>query len=198
MIDREQADDLMMEALTRVTGITRTAPLADEDCEEVIRIEREAEANSLMGLGKVVNAGVREVVECDWIYVALTDMEFDWGCHPNLLMKKGDEIVGEEVTDPQRIKHLAEDKNVWFMHKNFVVYRNRVAFPHDIMKKICYFEIPCHPADWCIIDQGVMQCHSIIYGSPSTPCDVFLKERYFQAEDVQGSGTVLIGVKLAK
>lgn len=197
MMDREHADELILEALIRVIGIARAAPFADEDRTEVMKIEKEAEENSLMGLGKVVNVGVREVVECDWIYVALTSMEFDWGCHPNLLMKKGDEIVGEEVTDPQTIQRLAEDKNVWFMHKNFVVYRNRVAFPQDIMKKICYFEIPCHPAEWCIVDQGVVQCHSIIYGSPSTPCDVFLKNRYFEAKDVQGSGTVLIGIRLA-
>lgn len=197
MIDRQQGDELILEALRRVKGITKVATFADEDRGRVIEIEQEAEEKSLMGLGKVINAGVREVVECHWIYVGLTSMEFDWSERPNLLMKKEDAIVGEEVTNPHTIKRLKDDKNVWFMHKNFVVYRDRVAFPHDIMKKICYFEIPCHPADWCIVDQGAVQCHSIVYGSPSTPCDVFLKGRYFQAEDAKGSGTVLIGVKLA-
>ena len=197
MIDRQWGDDLIVKALIRVKGITRAAPLADEDRVKVIEIEQEAEEKSLLGLGKVINAGVREVVECDWIYVALTDMDFDWSRRANLLMKKGDEIVGEEVTDPDTIEQLEGDKDVWFMHKNFVVYRNRVEFPHDIMKKICYFEIPCHQADWCVIDHGVLQCHSIIHASPSTPGDVFLKGRYFQAEDTQGSGTVLVGVKLA-
>ena len=197
MIDRLQADELILKALLRVKGIVRVAPFADKDRQKVIDIEQEAEAKSLMGLGKVVNAGVREVVKCDWIYVVLTDMDFDWSCRPNLLMKKGGEIVGEEVTDAKTIERLACEKNVWFMHKNFVVYRDRVSFPQDIMKKICYFEIPCHPADWCIVSEGDLQCHSIIYGSPSTPCDVFLKNQYFQALDAKGSGTVLIGVKLA-
>ncbi len=82
-------------------------------------------------------------------------------------------------------------ENVWFLHKNFVVYKDRVSFPQDVMKKICYFEIPCHPADWSV---GV-QCNSILYCSPSTPCDVFLKNQYFQGMDTKGTGTVLIGIK---
>lgn len=198
MIERQQADEFIHEALVRVKGITNVAPFADEDRERVIEIEQEAEEKSLLGLGKVVNSGIREVLACDWIYAALTDMEFDWSCRPNLLMKKGDEIVGEEVTDAETIERLAAQKNVWFMHKNFVVYRDRVTFPQDIMKKICYFEIPCHPADWCVVDEKKLECHSIIYGSPSTPCDVFLKKQYFEGVDTQGSGTVLVGIKLAQ
>ena len=140
--------------------------------------------------------GFREVAKCDWIYVALTDMDFVWSCRSNLVMKKGDDVVGEEVTDKETISRLAGNKNVWFMHKNFVVYKDKVSFPQDVMKKICYFEIPCHPADWCIIGEGELQCHSIVFGSPSTPCDIFLKDQYFHGADVKGSGTVLIGVKL--
>ena len=196
MFERKQADEAVLAALSRVKGIVKAVPVADEDRQGVLSIEREAESKSLMGLGKVINAGIQAVVACDWVYVALTNMDFDWSCRPNLLMKKDDQIVGEEVTDKETIARLATDKNVWFMHKNFVVYRDKVSFPQDVMKKICYFEIPCHPADWCILENGELNCHSIIYGSPSTLCDVFLKDHYFQGADVQGSGTVLIGIKL--
>lgn len=196
MIERKQADEIILEALSRVKGLGSAVPFADEDRQAVTQIEQEAEAKSLMGMGKVVNAGVREVLECDWIYVALTNMDFDWSCRPNLLMKKGDDIVGEEVTDVDTIERLKQDKNAWFMHRNFVVYKNKVSFPQDVMKKICYFEIPCHPAEWCLVEEDNFECHSIIYGSPSTPCDVFLKERYFRSADTKGSGTVLIGIKL--
>jgi hypothetical protein len=195
MLEREKADELVLEALKRVKGITKAAPLADEDRRRVSDLENEVEVKSLMGLGKVINAGIREVTECDWVYVALTDMDFVWNC-PNLVMKKGVDIVGEEVTDKETISRLAGDKNVWFMHRNFVVYKDKVSFPQDIMKKICYFEIPSHPADWCLLEKGDLQCHSILYGSPATPCDIFLKDRYFQGADVKGSGTILIGVKL--
>lgn len=192
MMRREQEEELILAALQRVKGIAEVAPLADDDRQQVHAIEREAEEKSLLGLGKVINAGVQGVLECDWVYVALTDTDFDWTCHPNLLMKKGEEVVGEEVTDKATIDRLAANQNVWFLHKNFVVYKDKVSFPQDVMKKICYFEIPCHPAQWPV---GI-QCHSVVYGSPSTPCDVFLKKKYFQGRDVRGSGTVLIGIKL--
>jgi hypothetical protein len=196
MTEREKADDLILEVLSRVKGIERATPFADEDRRKVIDLEHEAEAKSLLGLGKVINTGIRKVAECDWIYVGLTNMDFDWGRRSNLVMKKGDAIVGEEVTDKETISRLSGDKNVWFMHKNFVVYKDKVSFPQDVMKKICYFEIPSHPADWCNVESGELEYHSIVYGSPSTPCDIFLKNRYFQGADVKGFGTILIGVRL--
>ena len=192
MLTRAQGDELILEALHRVQGIAVAVPVADEDRETIRAIEAEVETKSLLGLGKVINAGVQGVLECDWLYVGLTDMGFDWTCDPNLLMKKGDDVVGEEVTDKDTIERLSADKNVWFLHRNFVVYKDKVSFPQDVMQKICYFEIPCHSATWPV----GLQCHSILYSSPSTPCDVFLKNRYFQGQDTKGSGTVLIGIKL--
>ncbi len=194
-MDRKTADEIIVEALTRVKGIIRVAPVSEEDMERLLEIETEAEEKSLMGLGKVVNAGVREIARYDWMYVALTSMEFDWGCKPNLIMKKGDEVVGEEVTDKGQIERLSAQKNVWFMHKNFVVYKDKVSFPKDVMDKVCYFEIPCHPADWCSLDDDKLTCDSMVYAWPSTPGDVFLKEKYFEGADERGSGTVLVGVK---
>jgi hypothetical protein len=194
-MDRKTADEVIVEALNRVKGIVRATPVSEEDRRKLLEIEREAEEKSLMGLGKVINAGVRELVQYDWMYVALTSMEFDWGCRPNLVMKKGDEVVGEEVTDKDEIERLSGEKNVWFMHKNFVVYKDKVSFPKDVMDKVCYFEIPCHPADWCPLEEENLTCHSMVYAWPSTPGDVFLKEKYFGGRDERGSGTVLIGVK---
>lgn len=195
-MDRETGDAVVLETLSRIKGIVKAVPILDEDRQTLLEIETEAEEKSLMGLGKVVNVGVRRLTLCDWLYVALTDMDFDWGRKPNLLMKKGDQIVGEEVSDPEKIKKLSGDRNVWFMHRNFVVYKDRVAFPQDVMQKICHFEIPCHLAEWCDIEDEHFRCHEILYAWPSTPCDVFLKKKYFGGSDERGSGTVLLGVNL--
>jgi hypothetical protein len=191
MITAEEKE-LILAALLRVKGFVEVVPLEEEDRQELLNIEQEVEAKSLLGLGKVINMGVQGVLACDLVFVALVNMDFDWTCYPNLVMKKGDEVVGEEVTDQPTIDRLAAKENVWFLHKNFVIYKDRVCFPQDVMKKICYFEIPCHPAQWPV---GI-HCHSVVYGSPSTPADVFLKEKYFQGRDEKGTGTVLIGIKL--
>ncbi len=195
-MDKKKADALMIPILKKVKGIVDAVPFSSQDCRTVLDIEQDAEKRSLMGLGKVFNAGVRDVLNCDLIYAVLNNMDFDWGSCATLILKKDDEVVGEEVRDEKVIAKLADRKNVWFMHKNFVVYKDKVSFPQDIMQKICYFEIPCLPAEWCLAEDNTFQCHSIIYASPCTPSDTFLKEQYFNEADEKESGTILVGVKL--
>ncbi len=194
-MDRMKADALMIASLKKVKGIVEARPFSEEDRQEVLNIEAIAEKQSLMGFGKVVSVGARKVLACDLVYVALTDMEFEWGS-PSLILKKGEEVVGEEVQDDEVIARLSKKENVWFMHKNFVIYKDKVSFPQDIMKKVCHFEIPCLPAEWCVLEGSDFSCHSIVYTTPTTPSDIFLKNNYFEGLDERGLGTILIGVEL--
>ena len=192
---KNETDTLMISTLEKVKGIIKAYSFATEDRRKILEIEEDAEKRSLMGLGKVINVGVREVLKCDLVYVALNNMDFDWGCHATLVLKKGDEVVGAEVRDEEIIAKLSKQKNIWFMHKNFIVYKDKMSFPQDIMQKICYFEIPCLPAEWCLVEDNTFQCDSIIYANPCTPSDIFLKERYFNATDEKGCGTILVGIE---
>lgn len=195
-MSKETADEAMIPALSRVTGIVEVCPFSDQDRQKILDIEKDAEEKGLMGLGKVVNSGVREILGCDLIYVALTSMDFDWGCQASLVLKKGDEIVGEEVRDKEVITRLSKQKNVWFMHENFVIYKDRISFPKELTQKVCRFEIPCLPAEWCVLEDDSFQCQSIIYANPATPCDIYLKKQYFRGLDEKGLGTILVGAKL--
>lgn len=194
-MDRKAIDKMLISAFRNVKGIVNCCPLPNDDHPQILERELEAEKRSLMGLGKVVNTGVREILNHDWVYAALTSMDFDWGCYSCLLLKKGEEIVGQEIRDKALLAELADKKNVWFLHKNFVVYKDRISFPHDIMKKVCYFEIPCLPAEFCLLGDDQLQCHSIQFASPSVLCDLYLKEQYFNSENVAELGTILIGAK---
>jgi hypothetical protein len=194
-MDRKTIDEILISAFRKVKGIVNCCPLPGDDHPQILEREIEAEKRSLMGLGKVVNTGVREILKHDWVFAALTSMDFDWGCHSSLLLKKGEEIVGQEVRDKALLAELAGKKNVWFLHKNFVVYKDRISFPHDIMKKVCHFEIPCLPGDFCLLEDDRLRCHSIQFASPSVLCDLYLKEQYFVNEKVAELGTILIGAK---
>ena len=185
----------MISTFIEVKGIVNVLPLLDQDRQKILDIEQDAEDRSLMGLGKVINTGVKNVLNYDLIYLALTNMDFEWGNHPTLILKKGQELVGEEVRDKDKIDRLSNQKNVWFMHQNFVVYKDKISFPQDIMKKICHFEIPHLPGEWDIFKKDNLQRHSIIFANPATPCDVYLKEQYFRGIDERGLGTILIGIE---
>jgi hypothetical protein len=191
-MDREIINEIILEALTRGNGIKKVCRLRNEDYPVILQKEQEAEERSLMGLGKVLNTGVRKVLQYDFVYAAVTTMEFDWGVHSTLVLKKGHETVGEEVRDEALIAELSKKENVWFLHKNFVVYKDKICFPQDIMKKTCHFEIPCLPAEFCILEDHRFECRSIFYANPSTLCDVYLKEQYFNGIDERGLGTILV------
>ena len=195
-MEKNEADAFVIAALKQAKGIIEASPLDAEDHEEILSLEEDAEKRSLMGLGKVINTGVRDVMECHLLYVALTGMDFEWGGHPSLVLKKGQEIVGKEIRDKDEIAKLTAQKNVWFMHRNFVVFRDKISFPQDIMKKICHFEIPCIPVEWCLFDNSLFPCKSIIHANPASSTDLFLKEKYFGGIDEKGTGTILIGINL--
>lgn len=194
-IDRTKADAVMIAALKKAKGILNAVPFSEKDSQQVMDIEDEAEKHSLMGLGKVTNTGIREVLTCDLVYVALTDREFEWGS-PSLILKKGEEVVGEEIEGEEAIARLKKREDVWFMLDNFIIYKDRISFPQDIAKNLCCFETPSLPVEWCILEGSDFSCHSIIYANPTTPCDLFLKNGYFGGLDVRGQGTILVGVKL--
>lgn len=195
-MDRPTVNKIFLETLLNVKGLQDIRPLRETDHQPILKIERKAEEQSLMGLGKVINTGVTDVLNHDLIYVALTNMEFDWGDYATLVLKKGRQIVGTEVRDKNIIAQLSKKDNVWFLHRNFVVFKDKITFPQDIMKKNCHFEIPLLPAEFCILDKDQIQCKSVSFANPCVPGDMFLKKQYFEGLDKKGLGTILIGFNL--
>lgn len=195
-MDRKDIDSLLIAAFKRVKGIMDACPLLDRHRKQVLEIEQDAENRSLMGLGKVVNTGVRRVLEDELVYVLLTDMAFEWEGHSTLVLKKGETIVGRDVRDQDEIERLSGCKDVWFMHRNFVVFKDKLAFPKDIMQKICHFEIPGFEPDWRSPPEAHLKYRSTMLANPATPSDVFLKEQYFDGVAERGLGTGLVGIEL--
>jgi len=195
-LDKNKFDHAVIKALTLVKGIVEAKPFLDNDRQKILALEKDAEKRALMGFGKVINMGVADVMDCDLVYVALDNMDFDWGCHPVLVLKRGEEIVGEEIRDEKRIAALSSQKNAWFMHSNFVVYKDRISFPRDLSQNLCYFELPSIPCDWLVLDPEEFRYKRAIFCNPATPADIYLKQTYFQSKDERGLGTILVGVKL--
>jgi len=194
MTGQKELDRQVIEILGKVKGIVLADRLNSQDIERILELESAAEERSILGMGKLINSGLREVLARDRVYVALTNMEFDWGCSSSLLLRKGDEVVGEEVHDDEAIRILKQTPDVWFMHDSFVIYKDRMSFPKDLADDTCRFEIPCLPADWLQLGEVHAEECTTIYANPSPPCDLFLKESYFSGDTEHGFGTILIGI----
>ena len=185
----------LLDALKKVKGITAVSLVDDQHRSEIQKIEQEAEEKALMGFGKTFNSGLREVLECEIVIATLTDMEFEWGCFSGMQLKKGNLLVGEEIRDPNRLRELSQRSDVYFLHKNFVIYKGRINFPQDIMNKTCQFEFPSICTDWFSELDGIESC---IFCNPSTPTDIYIKKIWFQGSDERGLGTILVGVTCRK
>lgn len=203
MIEEIQLNTQIAQTLTKIKGILCVYPIRREDYPEILRFEDEAEKRSLMGMGKVINSGVRKALQYGSVYVALTSKEFNWGHCSSLILKKGDKLVGEDLYDEEVLAKLANSPNAWFLHKNFVIYKDLISFPKDIMQKVCHFEVPGVQVDWLPKDTKHGIRFDVWHASPSTFCDVYLKEQYFEdylnqhcfdGTKEQGFGTILIGV----
>lgn len=192
MKEQEAFHAQVIGALLQVKGILAAEVLSDVHRAPLLALESEAEKHALMGLGKVINSGVQSVLARDRVYVALTNMDFDWGRHPSLILKKGDTVVGEEVHDKDVLQQLRARQDVWFMHDNFVIYKDRISFPKDLAAKDCHFEIPSIKAAWLEPYLKGTRPSSFIYANPAAPCDLYLKEQYFQGIEGEGLGTIFI------
>jgi hypothetical protein len=186
----------IVEYLLRIKGIRAVFRLDEEDRLRLLDVETAAEKKAFMGLGMCYNSGIRDVLRCDMVFVGITGMDFDWGCQSHIILKKGEEIVGEEVLDEARIEKLKERKDVWFLHKNFVIYKDSCSFPEDLVAKRCCFELPALTSEGAI--PGLEQFGDTVFCFPSTAGDVFLKERYYDAKDERGTGTAVFGFKACR
>ncbi|MBI5445446.1 MAG: hypothetical protein HY900_30055 [Deltaproteobacteria bacterium] len=185
----------MLEALRAVQGILQAVQLPEGEGDILLAVEADAEKKSLQGLGRVINAGVRSVLACETVYVALTSPQFEWGCQAALILKKGEELVGEEVREEAALRELAGRPEVWFLHQNFVVYKDRVSFPRDLIDRTCHFEIPGLPADWLVLPESERGGSEALWAMPSVPADAYLKRAHFGGAEQEGVGTLLVGVR---
>ena len=195
-METRQLDTEIIVALKSVAGIVDAAALAATDFEKLRELELEAGKNAFMGLGRLANTGVTEVLSRFRVYAALTSMDFDWGCSSALVLKKDDVLAGEEIRDEVRIAELKTQENVWFMHQNFVIYTDRINFPQDIMGKMahtCRFEIPPRPADWLAWPAKTPAGRAPIFANPSPLGDEHLKTHYFANTQAEGLGTIIVG-----
>ena len=183
----------LIAAFEAIDGIDEIFVLRDEDRFQLLDIEIQAEKKAFMGMGKTYNSGIREVLACGLVLLGLTNTGFDWGCQSHMVLKKDDEIVGEEVWEPNQIRELKKRADVWFLHQNFVVYKSKVNFPQDMVQKRCCFELPALILERGRVDlppgQECVMCH------PSPAGDVLLKKAYWGGKDERGQGTVLFGLR---
>jgi len=177
-----------VEPILRTTkGILDVEWLDPEVRTQVADMENRAHSEVLSGSGGYYNEGVINVLDRECVCVVLNDNAFRHATAPSLFWVAGDVVIGEEVTDPQRLRALVQQDNVKILKKNFVLYYDRMKstrgqVPIFVIRGLPFPEI-----------EGVIGIRDVLSASPIGSVDIYLKERFGWSTQARDLGTILIG-----
>ena len=130
------------ERLLATPGIVACWILPDEDREELSRLEANANSHLRLPGIEIVNEGIRDVLQRQHVLMIAHSPELRHPPEPILVVLNGDEIVGEEVWEQERIETLAHDKNFFLLGKNLALNREALARAKGKNLKLVYKGLP--------------------------------------------------------
>ncbi len=117
---------------------------------------------------------------------------------PTIILKAGDEIVGEEISDPQKLEEIRGKPGYLISGKGFVIYTHKLRGRKGL--KVQFITLP-----FSLPHEGLRNGNvkikgvkDIICGWPSRSVDLYIKQKYkIPVEDIK-LGTLLVGLTSKK
>lgn len=187
-MDRDKIIEQVLEKLGQVKGVGATTLLSSEDREIIRKMEEKADQMTLMGLGRGDNQGVKKVLDMDVLVSFFTDMDYEWPCGPNVILKHKDKKVGEDTEDAERLKEVEKSSDSLVIG-NIIIYDKGVLMEANSSKEPLVVVLPPKECESVGCIEGVGDA---ILASPSSPTDEYIKERMYEKNEF-GSGTFLLG-----
>ncbi|AEH60326.1 conserved hypothetical protein [Methanosalsum zhilinae DSM 4017] len=187
-MQHEDIIENVREELEKIKGVGETYVLDEEDRKMIEKLEEQASQMTLMGLGIGDNRGVKEVIKSDVIVAFTTTMEYEWPCGPNVILMHRNEVVGEEVNDPEELKK-------WDCKDNALVIGNIVIYGKDVLNSAMKDSeriVVVMPPKECPEISRIPDVKDVALGSPSPPSDEYIKEKMKVTKE-QGMGTFMLG-----
>ena len=152
------------------------------ELEDLVRKE-----GTSFGIAAYYNEGVVEVLSREYVCVVLNNNKFRHASEPSLFWVAGDIVIGEEVTDPQRLKALKKKGSVKILKKNFVLHFDRMKKargqpPLFVVRGLSFPEL-----------EGIAEIHDILSASPVGSADIYFKEQFGWDTSATELGTILTG-----
>lgn len=189
--DLEKSKGSVEQALRDTKGILEVGWLDEKDRQTIRQFEEELQKRGLGGLGKYCNEGVLKVLGSQMVCVVLNNNDFRHATEPCLSWVVGEVVIGEEVSDPERLESLKRSAGVKVIGKNFVVFADKVKQtagrqPTFVFRALAFPEV-----------EGIPGVAEVISASPHGAADLYLKERFGWEAGKPELGTILIGFNLA-
>lgn len=189
--DLEKYKASVEQALRDTKGLLDVGWIDEKDRQTIRQFEEELQERGLGGLGKYCNEGVLKVLASQMVCVVLNNNDFRHATEPCLSWVVGDVVIGEEVSDQERLESLKRSAGVKVIGKNFVIFSDRVKQtagrqPTFVFRALAFPEV-----------EGIPGVEKVISASPHGAADLYLKERFGWEAGKPELGTILIGFNLA-
>jgi hypothetical protein len=179
---------LVKKVLLSIPGIMDVRYLDKKYFNEILRLETIVEKSSI-GI-KCFNEGLREVLKRQIVLAIAHLPNLRHPPEPIILWKAGEEIVGEEVWEDEKIERLKKDSNIIFLGKNFILYKDKLIHLRKVEHMLVY-----PPVRFPELEKIELIKDSVSV-TVSTLTDIYIKERMGWNVNDPKIGTVLIGFNI--
>lgn len=134
------------------------------------------------------NEGMQEVLKRQVVVAVMHTPQLRPPPKPTVvLITQNNEVVGEEVHDPEKLKSLQAQRETMLLGRNFVIYTTRLR---RVLGKRAKFVMPPLPFPEV---QGVGGIKNVVSASPSPETDTLLRHLMGWRTTDPAVGTLLIG-----
>jgi hypothetical protein len=179
---------LVEKVLLTIPGIMDVRYLDKKHFKEILRLETIVE-KSAIGI-RCFNEGLREVLKRQIVLAIAHLPNLRHPPEPIILWKAGEEIVGEEVWEDEKIERLKKDSNVIFLGKNFILYRDKLIRLRKAESMLVY-----PPVRFPELEK-IELIKDLVSITVSTPVDIYIKKKMGWNVNDSKIGTVLIGFNI--
>jgi hypothetical protein len=132
----------VVERLLKTPGVVACWVVPDEDRDSLRELERDA--NSRLGLPglDIVNEGIREALARKHVVMISHSPALRHPPGPIIVILNGEQIVGEEIWQPDQYERLSKDPTSLFLGKSLVLYREALAQARGKPLKLTYRALP--------------------------------------------------------
>ncbi len=178
-------------------GVCSIVKVLDEkERSKLLELEK-AEEGSMVQFGAgFENQGMAEALSRDVVILIINDNTFEYR-EPTIVLKADEEIVGEIVSDPEKIREMKNKPGYLVSGNNFVIYTHKLRGKKGIKMKFITlpFSLPHDGLKNGSADFGVTD---VICGWPSRGVDSYIKSQYNLETKDLNIGTLLVGFNVKK
>ncbi len=171
--------------------------LDDLERKKIMQMELE-EGTKLLQFGATIeNQSVKEALSRDFVLLVTNNQNFEYK-EPTIILKAGDEIVGEQIFDPNMLDELRGKPGHFLSGRDFIIYTHKLRKMRGIPLRFVTLPFSLPNEEIKKVAKDLHGAKDLICGWPSRTVDLYIKKLFnIDTTDIK-LGTLLVGFNVEK